>query len=74
MSDFAGDHGTVFQPSSLTRQQQQVYSEGTNHVLDNTERNTIREPQNETATKVDLQSEMEKPENKVHDVTGMYAL
>ena len=74
MSDFAGNHGTVFQPSTLTRQQQQVYIEGINHVLDNTERNTIQEPQNETATKVDLQSEREKPENKVHDVTGMYAL
>ena len=50
------------------------YTEGINHVLDNTERNTIQEPLNETATKVDLQSERENPKNKVHDVTGMYAL
>ena len=73
VSDFAGDHGTVLQPSSLAQQQQQqVSSEEKNDVLDNTERNTVQEPQNEMATKVDLQSKVEKPEDKVFDVTGMY--
>ena len=73
MSDFAGDYGTVLQPSSLAQQQQQqVSSEEKNDVLDNTGRNTVQELQNETAMGVDLQSEVEKPEDKVLDVTGMY--
>ena len=73
MSDFAGDYGTVLKPSSLAQQQQQqVSSEEKNDVLDNTERNTVQEPQNEVATRVDLQSEVEKPEDKVLDVTGTY--
>ena len=69
----AGDYGTVLQSSSLAQQQQQqVSSEEKNDVLDNTERNTVQEPQNEMATGVDLQSEVEKPEDKVLYVTGTY--